>query len=829
MSTVGHNPQPAWLNAQCPRHGRYVVGPLLGRGGMGDVHEAWDVVLCRTVALKVLKAIEPAALIRFMHEAQIHARVVHPNICRIYDVDNYEGTLRVAMQLVHGSNLEQARKELDVKEIVTIMALVAQAVHVVHRLNLVHRDLKPSNILLEQNTEGQWIPYVCDFGLAMALDEPALTYSHGVIGTPAYMAPEQLHGDRNRISAATDVYALGGTLHFALTGRPPGYRLPKGQNAEDPTIPRDLRTILAKCLEEDPELRYPTASALAEDLWRFQQGEPIQAAHGSKLIRLGRRRLESAKSYLMVLAAGILTSAAWWAVREHTAAANLRQAALAQQFSLEAGNLAKDLRLEMMLPMHDLRPTYGRIRDQIGRDRSRLLAMAPNWQGQAHFALGSASYLLRDYGSAQAELEQAWNAGLHDSEVACPLAFAASQVATVAEETARFDSAQPAQVPVLPAGHQETFLRQAMGPDSDAGQTAEAVLSYLRKDYRRGAATSHAIFLAYPWHWEAAVLESTCIRGLGRQEMDQGHLDQASIRFQEAMAAAKAALAVGKSDPLLYHAYFEAARGLASVNLESGSLSQPFMTELLAASDRALRLDPGDQELQEDWLGLRWLQARLLMQLDRDPGPVLDASRAFLETSVREPLTVHLRAGRMLIFWQIAERDFRKGGDPGPAFMQALSTSGHTAFFFRDYFWEMMNFKARVDAAQGADPRPALDAAMEHLQPLAPGVRWTLKESFADSWLIRAEWETAHHLDPSASLRHARALTASARSQNPNSSASYALEGLSQVIEMKAFPEQRPRLMRVAQEHLKQALARNPQGLRPTLLKRRLQDLTREP
>ena len=100
-----------------------MVGPILGHGGMGDVHEAWDVVLCRTVALKVLKAIEPAALIRFMHEAQIHARVVHPNICRIYDVDNYEGSLRVAMQLVHGSNLEQACGELSVHEVVSIMAL----------------------------------------------------------------------------------------------------------------------------------------------------------------------------------------------------------------------------------------------------------------------------------------------------------------------------------------------------------------------------------------------------------------------------------------------------------------------------------------------------------------------------------------------------------------------------------------------------------------------------------------------------------------------------------------------------------------------------------
>ena len=118
MCSDPHQFQPDWLNAQCPREGRYVIGPILGRGGMGHVHEAWDVVLCRTVALKVLKDIEPAALIRFMHEAQIHARVVHPNICRIYDVDNYEGSLRVAMQLVLGPNLEQAWRELSVREAV---------------------------------------------------------------------------------------------------------------------------------------------------------------------------------------------------------------------------------------------------------------------------------------------------------------------------------------------------------------------------------------------------------------------------------------------------------------------------------------------------------------------------------------------------------------------------------------------------------------------------------------------------------------------------------------------------------------------------------------
>ena len=177
MTTESHHLQPNWLNAQCPREGRYVLGPLLGRGGMGEVQEAWDVVLCRTVALKVLRNMEPAALIRFMHEAQIQARVVHPNICRIYDMETTRAPCRVAMQLVQrpepGAGLPGAHR---CRRWWPSWPRWPRRCTLAHRLNLIHRDLKPSNILLERDAGGPWIPYVCDFGLAMALDEPALTY-----------------------------------------------------------------------------------------------------------------------------------------------------------------------------------------------------------------------------------------------------------------------------------------------------------------------------------------------------------------------------------------------------------------------------------------------------------------------------------------------------------------------------------------------------------------------------------------------------------------------------------------------------------------------------
>ena len=215
--------QPEWLDGHPSSVGRYVLGPVLGLGGAGEVREAWDVVLCRTVALKVLRRMEPVGLIRFLHEAQIQSRLVHPNICRIYDVDNSGGVPKIAMQLVRGPTLSQVAPELTVREVVVILAQVAEAIHAAHRLNLIHRDLKPSNILLERSPEGRWVPFVCDFGLAMALDEPSLTLGPGLLGTPAFMAPEQSRGERRLVGPATDVYALGATLYFALFGDPPPF------------------------------------------------------------------------------------------------------------------------------------------------------------------------------------------------------------------------------------------------------------------------------------------------------------------------------------------------------------------------------------------------------------------------------------------------------------------------------------------------------------------------------------------------------------------------------------------------------------------------------
>jgi eukaryotic-like serine/threonine-protein kinase len=286
--------RPPWA-LEGRRLGRYRLGPSLGRGGMGEVFEAWDTLLSRPVAVKTLNVPHPAAILRFMKEAQLQARVSHPNVCRIFDVEIADSVPVIAMQLVRGPSLYHVAPDLSLEEAVEILATVAQAMHAAHRVNLIHRDLKPSNILMERSPAGAWVPYVADFGLAKDLEDEGLTQTQGVLGTPTYMAPEQRRGEAALVGPQTDIYALGATLCAVLNldRRNPvravnGTTGSYGETGPLPRwsgIPRPLRTILRRCLEERPRDRYPTAAALAEDLRRFLDGEPLAAEHRGWLRR----------------------------------------------------------------------------------------------------------------------------------------------------------------------------------------------------------------------------------------------------------------------------------------------------------------------------------------------------------------------------------------------------------------------------------------------------------------------------------------------------------------------------------------------------------------
>jgi hypothetical protein len=289
---------PVALASQVSVPGYEIMGEL-GRGGMGVVYRARQIELKRVVALKMILAGGHAgemALARFRREAEAIARLQHPNIVQIHEVGEHEGRPYFSLEFCGGGSLAKriAGSPLLPSEAATVVQILARAIHVAHQKGIVHRDLKPGNVLLTEDGT----PKVTDFGLAKQLDEVGQTASGAVMGTPSYMAPEQAAG-RKDVGTAADVYALGAILYECLTGRPP-FRAATPLDTvmqvinDDPVpprqlnagVPKDLEAVCLKCLHKIPPRRYGTAEALAADLARFLEGEPISIQQSGLLDRL---------------------------------------------------------------------------------------------------------------------------------------------------------------------------------------------------------------------------------------------------------------------------------------------------------------------------------------------------------------------------------------------------------------------------------------------------------------------------------------------------------------------------------------------------------------
>ncbi|MBI4603534.1 MAG: protein kinase [Planctomycetes bacterium] len=272
--------------------GDYEVLEELGRGGMGIVYVARQRSLDRLVALKVLlrgAQASAAEAARFRAEAEAAARLDHSNIATVFEVGSCDGQPYFTMRYIEGTTLARRLAEgpLPPQEAARVLLPVARAVHYAHQRGVLHRDLKPQNILIDRGGS----PHVTDFGLAKRIEAGAsLTQSGAILGTPSYMPPEQAAGSRGRLGPASDVYSLGAVLYLLLTGRPPFQAAspvdtllsvleqdPLPPRLLNPRADRDLEMIALKCLQKPPELRYPSAAALADDLERYLQGETISA------------------------------------------------------------------------------------------------------------------------------------------------------------------------------------------------------------------------------------------------------------------------------------------------------------------------------------------------------------------------------------------------------------------------------------------------------------------------------------------------------------------------------------------------------------------------
>ena len=326
--------------------GDYDILAEVGRGGMGVVYKARHRSLHRLVALKMVLAGEFASStqeLRFRLEAELAARVQHPNIVQVYEIGSYDGRPFLALEWVEGGSLADRLdgKPWPAGEAAPLIETLAHAIHAAHSEGVIHRDLKPANILLQEHevgtmkAEGQSsrpefilhrssfvLPKITDFGLAQPTEgATTLTRSGFLVGTPGYMAPEQAAGKRADIGPATDIYALGVVLYELITGRVPfqgdsTMEVLRAVTSDEPVrprrlqprLPRDLEAITLHCLEKEPGRRYSSALALAEDLHRFQEGKHVVARPVGAAARLARacRRRPLITLLVTLLAASLL-------------------------------------------------------------------------------------------------------------------------------------------------------------------------------------------------------------------------------------------------------------------------------------------------------------------------------------------------------------------------------------------------------------------------------------------------------------------------------------------------------------------------------------------
>jgi WD40 repeat protein len=341
--------------------GGYEILDVLGRGGMGVVFRARQRSLNRLVALKMIQSAADAdeeGRRRFRTEAESLAQLQHPNIVQIHEVGEQDGVPFFSMEYVEGGNLKDrlAGRPQPAADAAQVVRTLALAMDYAHQCGIVHRDLKPSNILMtggasSAKPQAAAEAKITDFGLAKHLTQALdLTRSGDVLGTPSYMAPEQTSSTR-QTGPATDIYALGAILYEMLTGRPPflaGTPLetfqqillvdPVAPGRLQPGVPRDLETVCLKCLHKEPQRRYASGQALADDLGRFLEGKPVAARRVSAVGRVGKwaRRRPAVAALLAALLAVTVAGAAFVLLGWQDAVQARREAVEAHQDAVKA-------------------------------------------------------------------------------------------------------------------------------------------------------------------------------------------------------------------------------------------------------------------------------------------------------------------------------------------------------------------------------------------------------------------------------------------------------------------------------------------------------------
>lgn len=758
------------------RWGRFENLVLLGEGGMGRIFRATDPRLRREVALKLLRREDPELVQRFLQEAQLQARVDHPNVCRVYEVGEWRGQPYIAMQFLRGETLQRAAPGMPLEALLRHMIEVCEGVHAAHRVGLVHRDLKPPNLMIDHPEGEAARASVLDFGLARGAEGRGLTETGRVMGTVSYMAPEQVRGETARLDRRSDVYSLGATLHTLLAGSPPfgGEGLacmehivkdePPPLRRKVPTAPADLETVVLTCLQKDPRRRYATARALGEDLQRILDGEPIQARPATRTEKLARWMKK--RKALVAASTAVLLSAAVFggmALRERLRAQ--ARAAHAQRFAQAAERIEALARYLKLSPPHDLGPERRDLEARVARLAEEVRAENAIAEAPGEYAIGRARLALGQPEQAQAHLERARSLGFDTPELRSALGRALLELHQHAldeawrigqgdarkEAVARLQARAATRIePLLKSGAPASLIPLAY---------LEGQAAWVAGRWEEAVAKAKQAQAQAPWFYEARLLEAQALLSWGLPKSGPERaamLEAAHERAQSAVASApcdvQAIELVGRigvmrtnsfiSDPVR-RKDMRLAVQIAVLNLRTldpGGEQAPILKAALLTAEAVNAQVAGLSGVASIRQALALLEPLL-----NKPNPSFDA----LEGAMR------------------AERyaaKFPEMGDPVVWLDRALS-HGKKALELKQGHSDLAQELAQVavwriseGTTRNQPPWDVFEASLQmtlHELAREPEAK-SLEEALGFLWGERAEYERTHGMDPRPSLGQSR-------------------------------------------------------------------------
>jgi len=645
---------------------------------MGVVYQAHDTRLGREVALKLLRHADPASWAGFIAEAQAQARVEHDNICRVYDVGETDGEPFIVMQFIEGEPLSAARRRMNRMQLVAILERVSSAVQAAHGRGLIHCDLKPGNILVETHENGSFRPYVVDFGLAREIHHGSEQGERDWIGTPAYMAPEMTERRQTHtLDPRVDVYSLGATLFDVLAGRPPfagkdaWQILAQLKSANAPrlrsvvkNVPVELDAIVAKCLERDPEHRYATAGALADDLRRFLDGEAIAVPRVGLVYTIRTKvRKYARKASLGIAAAGVVAALVAVVIVRRNAAV---QAELARDIGRTVTEMELYMRTAHQMPPHDIERERTVVREQIKMLEGRVSEAGQSNGESVQYALGRAYLTLGDDVQACDYLQRAEAAGYASPELGYALAIAQLRAFAKLKERSEWYTAdeqqKKAEIEELKARYFAPALvrlRAAEPARIEHPAYAAALVAYHEGRYADAVQKAREAFEHAPLLYEAKQLEADALYEIASQHWFDGKPDwweQMSTAMATTLDTYAAAENITRSNPSVLQGICGARTRFMYAAFSAPSAFNPvheYYESARNACDRSIQVDPSSIEAHVARAQMHALYALTIARADgpKDPFPAIQEAVRVGGEAIRlsaGSLTAHQTLGNAL-------------------------------------------------------------------------------------------------------------------------------------------------------------------------------------